>query len=65
MLKESLVDEEELESKVLREAAEILNFVWLLARTYRAPELIEFLKVVRSGLRTLPDPPRKRLTRSS
>ena len=50
MMRKPLVCEEELESKVLREAAETLNFIWLLAHAYRAPEILEFLEKLRRGL---------------
>jgi hypothetical protein len=38
-----LIDEGDIDSAVLREAAEKLNFIWRLAYAYRAPELLEWL----------------------
>lgn len=50
MSRKPFVNEEEFESKVVREAAESLNFIWLLAEAYRAPELLKFLGRLRQGL---------------
>lgn len=50
MTRKPLLREEDFESKILREAAESLNFIWLLASTYRAPELLEFLGRLRREL---------------
>jgi hypothetical protein len=38
-----IIDERELDSAVLREATEKLNFIWRLAHAYRAPLLLEWL----------------------
>jgi len=46
---------EEFESRVLREAAELFNFIWLLAAAYRAPELLAFIEALRVRLREDPD----------
>lgn len=50
MIDGRLLREEDFDSDVLREAAEKLNFIYRLARTYRAPELLEFLDAVAEGL---------------
>lgn len=50
MSKDALMREDAFESRVLREAAESLNFIWLLASTYRAPELLEFVDALGEGL---------------
>jgi len=42
--KEILVREDELPSGVLRQAAELVNFVWLLARVHRRPEAERFFR---------------------
>lgn len=46
---------EEFESRVLREAVESLNYIWLLASAYRAPELLAFLEALRVRLGKSPD----------
>ena len=51
MDRRGLLSVEEYESGVLREAAKSLNFIWLCARAYRAPELLEFLEALRSRLK--------------
>jgi hypothetical protein len=38
-----LLDEGAIDSAVLREATLKLNFIWRLAFTYKAPELLEWL----------------------
>ncbi len=38
-----LIEPGDIDSAVLREAAEKLNFIWRLAYAYRAPELLEWL----------------------
>lgn len=50
MDRKGLLSVEEYESGVLRETAKSLNFIWLCARAYRAPELLEFLDTLRSRL---------------
>lgn len=50
MIDGRLLREDDFDSVVLREAAEKLNFIYCLARTYRAPELLEFLDAVAEGL---------------
>lgn len=52
-------EEEEFESKVLREAARTMNFVWELAAAYRAPELVAFLRALAGGLEGRPPEPPK------
>jgi len=50
MIDGRLLREDDFDSVVLREAAEKLNFIYGLARAYRAPELLEFLDAVAEGL---------------
>ncbi len=38
-----LMDERMIQSAVLREATDKLNFIWRLAYAYHAPELLEWL----------------------
>jgi hypothetical protein len=38
-----LLEEKDIDSALLREATEKLNFIWGLARTYRAPVLLGWL----------------------
>ena len=45
-----LIDERDLDSAVLREASEKLNFIWRLASAYRAPELLGWLDVLAGEL---------------
>ena len=45
-----IVREDRFRSQALREAAGTLNFIWRLARAYRAPELIEFWEVLGRNL---------------
>jgi hypothetical protein len=45
-----LVDERMIDSAVLREATETLNFIWRLAYAYQAPELLEWLDLVAGEL---------------
>lgn len=45
-----LVDERMIDSAVLREATEKLNFIWRLAAAYQAPELLEWLDLVAGEL---------------
>ena len=45
-----LIDERTIDSAVLREATEKLNFVWRLAYAYRAPELLAWLDLVTGKL---------------
>ena len=47
--KEILVREDELPSGVLRQAAELVNFVWLLARVHRRPEAERFFRDIREN----------------
>ncbi len=42
--------EERWKSKVLREAAKSLNFIGLMAATYRAPEFLEFIEELYRGI---------------
>jgi hypothetical protein len=51
----NLVEKEDFESKVLQEAAKSLNFINLLARAYRAPELLDFMEQLALGLERLKD----------
>jgi xanthine/CO dehydrogenase XdhC/CoxF family maturation factor len=46
----TLIPKEDFESKVLKKAAESLNFIGLLASAYRAPELLDFLEQLSRGL---------------
>ena len=50
--KEILVREAELPSGVLRQAAELVNFVWLLARVHRRPEAKQFFRELRENERS-------------
>ena len=50
MIDGRLLREEDFDSAVLREAADKLNFIYRLACTYRAPELLRFLSTLASGL---------------
>jgi len=50
MMDGRLLREEDFESAVLRDAAVKLNFIFRLARTYRAPELVGFLDALIDGL---------------
>jgi len=50
MIDGRLLREEDFESAVLREAADKLNFIYRLARAYRAPELLAFLRALSRGL---------------
>lgn len=50
MIDGRLLREEDFDSAVLREAADKLNFIYRLARAYRAPELLEFLHALATGL---------------
>ncbi len=43
-------EEEEFESRLLREAARTMNFVWALAAAYRAPELVAFWRALAESL---------------
>jgi len=45
-----LLRETEWQSAVLREAAEKMNFVWLVASAYRPPEFLSFLDALARGL---------------
>ena len=45
--KEILVRGDELPTGVLRQAAELVNFVWLLARVHRRPEAERFFREIR------------------
>jgi len=47
--KEILVRGDELPSGVLRQAAELVNFVWLLARVHRRPEAERFFREIREN----------------
>ncbi|HLY10442.1 MAG TPA: hypothetical protein VKW04_14160 [Planctomycetota bacterium] len=58
MIDGRLLREEDFDSVVLREAAERLNLIYRLARTYRAPELVAFLDAVAEGLLQQEDPRR-------
>lgn len=55
MEEDRFLSAEAFESRMLRDAAELLNFIWLLASTYHAPELLAFLEALRYRLRTAPD----------
>jgi hypothetical protein len=48
-----LLREEDFDSAVLREAAQMLNFIGRLAYTFRAPELLRFLGALAKGLARL------------
>ena len=50
MSREGIVREDRFRSRALRETAGDLNFIWRLARAYRAPELIEFWEVLGRSL---------------
>ena len=50
MIDGRLLREEDFDSAVLREAADKLNFIYRLACTFRAPELLRFLSTLSSGL---------------
>lgn len=50
--KEILIREDELPSGVLRQAAELVNFVWLLARVHRRPEAERFFREIRENDRS-------------
>ena len=41
-----IIDERDLDSGILREATEKLNFIWRLAHAYRAPEHLEWLDLL-------------------
>ena len=56
--KETLVRTDELPTGVLRQAAELVNFVWLLARVHRRPEAERFIREIRGG--EAPPLPRRR-----
>lgn len=45
-----IIDERDIDSAVLREATEKLNFIWRLAHAYRAPELLEWLDLLTGEL---------------
>jgi hypothetical protein len=45
-----LLDERTIDSAVLREATEKLNFIWRLADAYRAPEHLEWLDLITGKL---------------
>jgi hypothetical protein len=45
-----LLREEDFDSAVLRETAQMLNFIGRLAFTFRAPELLRFLGALAKGL---------------
>lgn len=45
-----LVREEDFTSGVMRDAAKLVNFVWLLARVHRRPEALRFLTVLARSL---------------
>ena len=47
--KEILVREDELPSGVLRQAAELVNFVWLMARVHRRPEAVRFFREIQEN----------------
>jgi hypothetical protein len=53
--KEILVRGDELPSGVLRQAAELVNFVWLLARVHQRPEAVRFFREIRES--DAPPPP--------
>lgn len=46
---------DEFESRMLRDAAELLNFIWILASAYHAPELLAFQEALRHRLHEGPD----------
>ena len=50
MVRRRLIRKEDFDSRVLREAAEKLNFIYGLAIAYRAPELLDFLHALAQGL---------------
>lgn len=50
MVQDPLLLEDDFDSALLGEAAKRLNFIYRLARRYRAPELLEFLDAVAEGL---------------
>jgi len=54
MSREGIVREDRFRSQALREAAGALNFIWRLARAYRAPELLEFWEVLGRNLNGSP-----------
>jgi hypothetical protein len=45
-----LIDERTIDSAVLREATEKLNFIWRLAYAYEAPELLLWLDLLAGEL---------------
>ena len=45
-----LIDERLIDSAVLREATEKLNFIWRLAYAYQVPELLVWLDVLAAEL---------------
>ena len=46
---EVLVRGDELPPGVLRQAAELVNFVWLLARVHRRPDAVRFFREIREN----------------
>ena len=54
MSREGIVREDRFRSRALRETAGDLNFIWRLARAYRAPELIEFWEALGRNLKVFP-----------
>jgi len=45
-----LLDDKDIDSALLREATEKLNFIWALATTYRAPVLLKWFDTLTGSL---------------